>query len=52
MSFTPVANLLPVSWTPVANFPPGKKFVEKIATGFVDTGGNFDTGVNDTGGAP
>ncbi len=39
---TPVANLLPVSTTPAANF----------ATSFasvVDTGGKFATGVNDTG---
>jgi hypothetical protein len=38
---TPVANLPPVSTTPAANF----------ATSFaIDTGGKFDTGVNNTGG--
>jgi hypothetical protein len=38
-----VANLLPVSTTPAANFAIG-------TTGVVDTGGKLITGVNNTGG--
>ncbi len=41
-SFTPVANLPPVSTTLA-------KMVEIFATGVVDTGGKFATGVVDTG---
>jgi hypothetical protein len=38
-----VANLPPVSATPAANF-------YTVFASFVDTGGKFATGVNDTGG--
>jgi hypothetical protein len=48
-----VANLPPVSLTPVANLPPVSttlaKMVAKFAAG---VGGKFATGVVDTGGAP
>ena len=47
---------MPVSLTPVANFPPVSttlgKMVAKFSAGVVDTGGKFATGVVDTGGAP
>ncbi len=53
---TPVANLLPVSLTPVANLPLKSttlvKLVAKFAAGSIDTGGNFATGVFDTGNLP
>jgi hypothetical protein len=49
-----VANLPPVSATPVANFFTIFAGVVdtsgKFATGVNDTGGKFATGVNDTGG--
>jgi hypothetical protein len=49
-----VANLPPVSTTPVAKFytifPSVVDTGGKIATGVNDTGGKFATGVNDTGG--
>jgi hypothetical protein len=44
VSFTPAANLTPVSLTPRA------KVVAKFAAGVVDTVGKFATGVVDTGG--
>jgi hypothetical protein len=47
-----VANLPPVSLTPVANLPPVSttlaKLVAKFAAGVVDTGGIFAAGVIDT----
>jgi hypothetical protein len=53
---TLAANLLPVSLTPVANFPLVSttlaKLVAKFAAGVVDTSCKFATGVVDTGGAP
>ncbi len=42
MYCTPLANLLPVSMTPAANFATG-------TAGVVDTCGKFATDVNDTG---
>ncbi len=56
VSLIPVASLLPVLLTLLANFPPVSttqaKLVAKFAAGVVDTGGNFATGVIDTRGAP
>jgi hypothetical protein len=49
-----VANLLPVSLTPVANLPPVSttqgELVAKFAAVVVDTGGKFAAGVVNTGG--
>jgi hypothetical protein len=49
-----VANLPPVSTTPVANFATSFTSVvdtgDKFATGVNDTGSKFAAGVNDTGG--
>ncbi len=49
-----MANLLPVSATPEANFATSLASVVdtggKFATGVNNTGGKFATGINDTGG--
>jgi hypothetical protein len=46
----PVANLPPVSTTPVTICRRCHWYRWQIVTGVVDTGGKFATGINDTGG--